>query len=247
MRIRRSRPHEPERESALYIQGEMPARSRRRFESHLLSCEECWQEVQQARSGRALAERARELSPPRLREDVRAAVAMSEALGRRRARILVPVIAAVVAGIVASGLLIANLFGEGGPGQPTPIAAALTSFRSEQIPASRSTLHAPPDLSAAGLRLLGGGRSSLGGMAVDAFWFTDGRTRILLFLGSRRFPEAVGARERAGAVHGWRAAVDGIQLVCADSPVSYLLMSRDRSLVDRTEPVLRQQPISQTP
>src|SRR5919197_4766540 len=157
--IRRSRVHEPERNAALYVQGEMPERDRRRFESHLLGCEEGWTEVQLARAGRALVERGRELSPPRLREDVRAAIAMSEPPGRRRARILVPVVAVLVAGLVASGLLVADVLHR--TQQPRPIEAALASFRSERTPASGPATHAPPDLSAVGLRLESSGRSSL--------------------------------------------------------------------------------------
>lgn len=245
---RRAHPHDPERDAALYIQGEMPERSRRWFESHLVGCERCWKEVQQARSGRAVAERGRELSPPGLREDVRAAVAMSEASGGRRFRILVPVVAAALAGLVVSGLALGDLFGGGRPPvQPRPIASALASFRSDQVPASALTRHAPPDLSAAGLQLLGGGRSSLGGIAVDVFWFTNGRSKVVLFLSSERFPEAVGARDRAGAVHGWRAADGGVHLVCADSPISYLLMSRDGSLANRADSLLRQHTTNQTP
>lgn len=238
--LRRHRLHDPELDAALYIQGDMPERPRRRFESHLLGCEECWKEVQEARTGRALAERARELSPPGLREDVRAAVAMSEPPGRRRVRILAPATAAVLAGLITSGLLVSGLLRGGGPAQPKPIAAALASFRSDRALGSAPSLHAPPDLSSAGLRLLSSGRSSLGGMPVDVFWFTDGRAKVVLFLSSERFPEAIGAQERAGAVHGWRAADDGVQLVCADSPVSYLLMSRDSSLANRAESALRQ-------
>lgn len=225
----------------MYVQGEMPEHARRRFESHLVQCEQCWNEVQQARAGRVLAERGRELTPPGLREDVRAAVALSEAPGRRRVRILVPVVAAVLAGLVASGLVVSSLFGGGGPVQPKRIAAALASFRSDQSPPSAPTLHAPPDLSAAGLQLLSSGRSSLGDMPVDVFWFTNGTTKVVLFLGSERFPEAVGAQERAGVVHGWRATDGRVHLVCADSPTSYLLMSRDGSLANRAESVFRQQ------
>jgi len=245
--LRRAHVHDPERDAAVYVQGEMPERSRRRFESHLLGCEECWGEVQQARAGRAVAERGRELSPPELREDVRAAVSMSEAPGRHRVRILVPLMAAVVAGLAASGLLLSGLLRSGAPAQPRPIASALASFRSGNVPATAPTLHAAPDLSAAGLRLLSGSRSSLGGMAVDVFWFADGPKKVVLILSSERFPEAIGAQKRAGAVHGWRAADDGVHLVCADSPISYLLMSRDGSVVQSAEVALRQQTVLQTP
>jgi hypothetical protein len=227
----------------MYVQGEMPERTRRGFESHLVGCEQCWKEVQRGRAGRAVAERGRELSPPGLREDVRAAVAMSEVPGRRRVGILIPVVAAALAVLVVSGLVIMDLLSGSGPVQPKPIAAALASFRSAPPMASGATLYGPPDLSAAGLQLLGSGRSSLGGLAVDAFWFTSGRTKVMLFLSSERFPEAIGAQERAGAVHGWRASDDGVHLVCADSPVSYLLMSRDGLLVQRAEVALRQQTV----
>jgi hypothetical protein len=84
-------------------------------------------------------------------------------------------------------------------------------------------------------------------MPVDVFWFAKGTTKVILFLSSERFPEAVGAQDRAGAVHGWRAADDGVHLVCADSPVSYLLMSRDGSLADRAESALRQHTTYPTP
>jgi hypothetical protein len=51
--------------------------ARRRFEAHLLACEPCWQEVVLGRRGRQLAETARDLAPPQLREDIRAAAIAS--------------------------------------------------------------------------------------------------------------------------------------------------------------------------
>jgi hypothetical protein len=231
--------HDPERDASLFVQGEMGDRDRRRFEAHLLACEECWREVQRSRAGRALAERARELSPPGLRQDIRAAVAMSEAPPRRRPRVLVPLVAASALALVGSGILVADLVRGHAPTQPRAIAAALSSFRSARPPLAKPTVHTPPDLGTAGLVLVDSGRASLGGLPVDEFWFTTGSTRVVLFLASVRFPEAVGATERAGTLHGWRAAEDGVHLVCADSPVSYLLMSRDVSLVHRAEAALR--------
>ena len=82
--IRRPADHHPEREVAAYVSGEMSPKDLRRFEAHLLECELCWQEVQLNREGRRLAESSREPAPASLREDVRAAVALS--VGRRRHR-----------------------------------------------------------------------------------------------------------------------------------------------------------------
>ncbi len=244
MRSRRgSEEHDPERDGAAYVQGEMRDRDRKRFEAHLLACERCWKEVHEARTGRALAERGRELGPAGLRDDIRAAVALSEAPAHRGLRIRVPVVAAVVLGLIGTGVLVTGELRGRTRDQPRPIAAALASFRSEQVPSAAPTVHAPPDLRPAGLMLIDSGRSSLGGLPVDVFWFTDAKTKVVLFLSSRRFPEAVGATERAGTGHGWEASEEGVRLVCADSPVSYLLMSRDGALVQRAEAALREQAV----
>src|SRR2546426_6077401 len=87
--------HDPETAAAHYLSGNPRARARRRFEEHLLECEECWAEVVLAREGRRLAESARELAPPGLRENVRAAVSLaaSAAPAPRRPQLAAMVVA----------------------------------------------------------------------------------------------------------------------------------------------------------
>src|SRR5262249_25128779 len=128
--------HEPTRDAARYVQGEMRERERRRFDSHLLECEECWTEGQSARTGRAFAERGRGVAPASWREDVRGMVLMSEPSGRRRVRMRVPVVALVIVGLVASGLVVAQVIRR--PRQPKPIADAVAVFRSGRPPATAS-------------------------------------------------------------------------------------------------------------
>ena len=70
----RRRPHDPERNAAEYVSGELSMRARRWFEAHLLHCEDCWREVLLGRLGRRVAEEAREQTPAGLRDRVRAAV-----------------------------------------------------------------------------------------------------------------------------------------------------------------------------
>jgi hypothetical protein len=70
----RCRPHDPERNAAEYVSGELSRRATRWFEAHLLHCEDCWREVLLGRLGRRVAEEAREQAPARLRDRVRAAV-----------------------------------------------------------------------------------------------------------------------------------------------------------------------------
>jgi len=90
------RPHDPERNAAEYVSGELPGRTRRWFESHLLNCEDCWREVLLGRLGRRLGGDIREVAPAGLRDRVRTTVeveaqtgldggrARSRRFGRRR-------------------------------------------------------------------------------------------------------------------------------------------------------------------
>jgi len=70
----RRRPHDPERNAAEYVTGELSRRATRWFEAHLLHCEDCWREVLLGRLGRRVAEEAREQASAGLRDRVRAAV-----------------------------------------------------------------------------------------------------------------------------------------------------------------------------
>jgi hypothetical protein len=68
------RPHDPERNAAEYVTGELGRRATRWFEAHLLHCEDCWREVLLGRLGRRVVEEAREPASAGLRDRVRAAV-----------------------------------------------------------------------------------------------------------------------------------------------------------------------------
>ncbi len=80
------RPHDPERNAAEYVSGELPRRARRWFESHLLHCEDCWREVLLGRLGRRLAGDFRDAPPASLRDRVRATVEVEAAVGPERGR-----------------------------------------------------------------------------------------------------------------------------------------------------------------
>jgi len=233
--MRRHRPgHDPERDAAAYLAGEQRPRARRRFEAHLMQCEECWEEVRLGRAGRAAAEVARELAPPRLRESVRAAVLMSGAPRRRSIRPAAGVMVLFALGAIALGV---NLVSR--EAQPQPIAAALAVFRSGDIPAGRAAVRPAPDLTDQGLTLARAGRADLATFAADAFAYrTADDRRVVLYLSDRPFPEARGATERTGAASGWVAEDDGVSMVCAETPVSFLLMGTDDRLLDFVQDAL---------
>ena len=97
--------HDPEGDAARLLGGTMPADEQQRFSEHLLRCPQCWDEVDAARRGRSLAETARTVAPPALRDRVRALVE-AEAMAapaapavaghrRRRRRWLVPALSLI--------------------------------------------------------------------------------------------------------------------------------------------------------
>lgn len=73
-------PHRPGDEDAAgaavaeYLAGGFDEAQRDAFSGHLLDCEPCWREVQLVERGRHLAESARAMPPPALRERIRASV-----------------------------------------------------------------------------------------------------------------------------------------------------------------------------
>ncbi|MGH2590108.1 MAG: zf-HC2 domain-containing protein [Actinomycetota bacterium] len=77
----RRRLHDPERNAAEYVTGELGRRATRWFEAHLLNCEDCWREVLLGRLGRRVAEEGREHASAGLRDRVRAAVQFTSESG----------------------------------------------------------------------------------------------------------------------------------------------------------------------
>ena len=225
------RTHDPERDAALYVSGEMRPAERGRFEAHLLRCDDCWREVSLGREGRGIAEATREIAPPGLRDDIRAAISVApvpRSLPRRLA--LVAVVASVLAVSVFGAAQVRSHH------QPPPIAAALAAARTETLTARGPAELPAPELSSQGLQLVMGERVDLAGLASDAFMYrnTAGET-VLLFTSAAPFPVAHAATPLAAGVNGWTAQSDGMTLVCGDRPMNYLAVSQDPSLVGLVE------------
>ena len=71
-----------------FLAGELDRAEARRWDEHLLECEQCWRAVQQDRDGRRAAELLRQPAPPGLADRVAFAVevaAAGRAAARRRA------------------------------------------------------------------------------------------------------------------------------------------------------------------
>src|SRR6266508_108566 len=174
--------HDPERAAAAYLAGELGPRQRERFEAHVLACDDCWREVKASRDGRALAESLREVAPQHLRERIRATIAAAPAGRRRRIRLRMPALlgmtAALVALVVAGGLLAVRARA---PVQPAAIAAAVANDRTGAT-AWHPTTQPPPARQLGDLAWRGSGQGELAGLPVVAHTYQDpaGRSVVLL-------------------------------------------------------------------
>ena len=228
------RSHEPELQAAEYVSGEMRRRERRRFDAHLVGCEDCWREVSFGWKGRGLAEASREVAPPGLRDEIRAALSIAARPSRAPRRLAVGAVAVALVVLLTLGA-VAIL----GHRQPGAIDAAITAARTETLASRGPSTHAPPDLSEEGLVLVMGERVDLAGLPSDAFMYRDAAGEsVFLFVSGSRFPTARDSTARPDGM-GWQARSDGMTLVCGDRPVNYLVTSENTSLVGPVEHMVK--------
>jgi anti-sigma factor RsiW len=229
------RRHDPERDAAIYVSGEMRRRERARFEAHLLGCEDCWHEVSLGRQGRGLAEASREVAPPGLRDQTRAALSIAPRPSRWLP-LRLALAAAAVALVAFSILSVVEIWDRR---EPPAIAAAVAAVRTETLASRGPAQHEPPDLASQGLRLVMGERVDLAGLPSDAFMYRNTvGDALFLFVSGSRFPMARGATAHTVGGIGWLARSDGMTLVCGDRPMHYLVIAENPSLIGPVEHVL---------
>lgn len=213
--------HDPEASAAAYLAGATSRRGRRRFEAHVLECEDCWGEVRLGRAGRRLAESARELAPQPLRERVRGAVSLvptPRIPWRRRVRLAM--FLALGVSVFAAGQL-------GGPDQPELIQTLIGHFEEHEPPGRPAPPELPEQLG--DLRLLSAETLDVRGVGIDAHRYRDpAGHEVVIYRSPHAFPMAAGAR-REGAV--WEASADGTVMFCAELPTPSLLAGDDRAEV----------------
>lgn len=213
--------HEPEKDAAAYLGGELSRRRRRSFEAHIIECDDCWHEVETGRRGRAVAESGRELAPQPLRERVRATVEAMEHGGRRwRWRYTSAIgIVAVIAALLAAPLLFSS------SAQPPVIDAVLADFRGGHEIGTTSSPALPARLG--DLRLKEARAGSMSDMSVVIHVYEDNAGhQVTVYQADRTFPVAREADHGAGGVT-WTARTNGILLYCSDRPIPSLVVGDD--------------------
>ena len=218
--------HNTEIASAAYLAGELSEDERKSFEQHLLECDDCWTDVDEARRGQAAVETLRELAPLHLRAAVRRSSPLQPSAQRHRIMLAVAAAVALVAGIGA-GIVLARR-----PADPAVIAAAFDGYMNDELPGSAMPKTEAPDLSELRMTDMGAGAGRIDGVPVTAYAYRDatGR-RLIVYVGIAAFPMPRNAHMLHGKTGPWMTHRDGIALLCARHPHKVLIVGEDDALV----------------
>jgi hypothetical protein len=211
--------HDPERAAAAYLSNTMTDRARKRFESHMLSCEDCWREVDVGRAGRRVAESGREMAPQSLREDVRATIMATQAPWPVRRYALIGAAAASVVAVAAISFVVTR------DDQPATIAAVLAHFRRDSLIGSPTDPMLPEKIG--DLRLTSSGAGPMEDRWLTMHVYEDAAGhQVAVYSSDQKFPWARDARWMAKA-DAWWAEDDGTFMFCSDEPHPALLVGDD--------------------
>lgn len=224
-----------------YLAGELPPAERDRFETHLLTCDRCWAEIEAGRRGRALVGRVYEPAPAPLRERITAAVAAEPTTRRShrwwaRPRTLIAAAVVLIAALTGVGIAVQQILG---PDQPPQIAAAVAGYHNNQLPGPGIPEHPGPDLTTLRFTETGAGAGNLAGQPVTGYAYRDdnGR-RLLIYLSDQPFPMP----KQADAPDGHDGAMitrhRSVAVLCSRNPHTVLIVSNDPNLTWRAATTL---------
>lgn len=209
--------HDPERNATAYLAGLLSSRQRRKFETHIVECEDCWREVESGRKGRAVAESAREVAPQAMRERVRAAV---ESLKPRPKRHWAFGAVALVTAVVAGSLYLMTR-----PNQPETIEAVLATYEEDRAIGHPITPMLPARLGDLTLT-----RSEAGwfeGLRTTAHYYVDAAGhKVVVYQTEDEWPMALGADHDSDS-DTWEAKAGDLTLFCASDPAPFLIVGDD--------------------
>lgn len=236
--------HDPERNAAAYLGGVLRGRRKSAFEAHFVECEDCWQEVQTGRRGRAVAESGRELAPQVLRERLRASVAArATELSGDSPRLTTSVwntlrpgvrrwpvppsawVAAIV--IIALGALAVSVVYS--QDDTSSVETVVTGWITET--SNRPIVEARLPKRLGDLSLESARTKVAGSLDVTVHGYEDEAGHVVVvYQADETFPVARGAHYSSNGTT-WSAEMNGASLFCADRPIPSLVIGDDRSEV----------------
>ncbi len=208
-----------------FLAGELDPADARRWDEHLLACEQCWLAVREDRAGRQAAQVLRQPAPPALADRVRFAVELAAAgtLARERPRHGVRLrwrwLAGAGALASAVAVTVALLLPGGREAASMPAAVAAVARYAETVPARQQ--EAGPGRPAAPVEVGRPITVAAGGQGMVLRVWRLGRVEAVVAVSAQPFP--MPARGVTGRGMAWTARLGKIGLYCRNGHTSELV------------------------
>ena len=222
---------------AAFLAGELDAAGARRWDEHLLACEQCWRAVREDRAGRQAAQLLRQPAPPGLADRVTFAVELAAAgmagqgwprhrvrpqRSRRWVRLRWRWLAAAGALAAAVAALAAVLLPGGRESASMPAAVAAVDHYAQTVPSARPPWPAPGG-SSAPVEVGKPVTVSAGGQRMVLRVWRLGRVEAVVAVSTRPFPMPARAQGVTGPGMAWTARLGTIGLYCRNGSTSELV------------------------
>ena len=221
-----------------FLAGDLDPAAARRWDEHLLACEQCWRAVREDRSGRQAAQVLRQPAPPGLADRVAFAVEIAAAgrgagrpwrrPGARSRRLVRPGnrlgwqrIAG--AGVLVAGLAVtlAVLLFPGGPQtRSVPAAVAAVARYAQAVP---SPAHPHPDGQAAPVEVGRPVTVTAGGQQIVMRTWRLAGVQAVVAVSGQPFRMPPGATRDSGGGMAWSARLGRVSLYCLNGRTSELV------------------------
>jgi anti-sigma factor RsiW len=217
---------------AAFLAGELNPADARRWDEHLLACEQCWKAVREDRAGRQAAQVLRQPPPPGLADRVRFAVELAAAgtIAEERPRHGVRLRwrwrwrwlagAGALAATVAVTVAVLLLPG-GREAASMPAAVAAVARYAETVPARQQ--EAGSGRPAAPVEVGRPVRVAAGGQRMVLRVWRLGRVEAVVAVSAQPFPMPSRARGVTGGGMAWTARLGKIGLYCRNGHTSELV------------------------
>jgi hypothetical protein len=208
---------------AAFLAGELDPVAARRWDEHLLACEQCWRAVREDRAGRQAARRLRQPAPPGLADRVTLAVEIAAA-DRTATRRHAP--ARLEAGILAAAVavtLLVLLIPAGRPPGGMPAAVAAVARYARTVPAPAGNQHLPPDGRAVPVAVGRAVTVTAGGQQIVMRTWRLGGAEAVVAVSGQPFPMPARAQGASGRGMAWTARLGTLSLYCLNGRTSELV------------------------
>ncbi len=213
---------------AAFLAGELNPADARRWDEHLLACEQCWRAVREDRAGRQAVQLLRQPAPPGLADRVRFAVELAaagtiaEERPRHRMRLRWRWLAGAGALAAAVAAAVAVLVLPGGrEAASMPAAVAAVARYAETVPARQQ--EAGQGRQAAPVEVGHPVTVAAGGQRMVLRVWRLGRVEAVVAVSTQPFPMPARARGATGQGMAWTARMGEIGLYCRNGHTSELV------------------------